>query len=93
MPLLDQHPGVVDRLGKPQLEHLGGGVIRGGGAAWRWWGLGVVVVVRWEWHLGLEPPLQEVLDLEAEHVIQLHPVVGEHAGPHLVGVEVLNQHS
>jgi len=48
----------------------------------------VVVVARWEWHLGLEPPLQEVLDLEAEHVVELHLVVGEHAGPHLGRGEV-----
>ena len=33
-------------------------------------------------HLGLEPALEEVLDLEAEHVVQLHPVVPEDTGPH-----------
>ena len=33
-------------------------------------------------HLGLQPALHEVLGLEGEHVVELHLVLGEHAGPH-----------
>ena len=33
-------------------------------------------------HLGLESALHEVLGLEGEHVVELHLVLGEHAGPH-----------
>ena len=36
-----------------------------------------------EAYLRLQPTLQEVFDLEAEHVVELHAVIGEHAGPHL----------
>lgn len=32
--------------------------------------------------LGLQPPLQEVLDLEGQDVIQPHPRVVEHSDPH-----------
>ena len=32
--------------------------------------------------LGLQPALHEVLGLEGEHVVELHLVLGEHAGPH-----------
>lgn len=32
--------------------------------------------------LGLEAALQEVLDLEAQHVIQLHVVLVQHAAAH-----------
>ena len=43
MSLADQDTGMVDALGKPELEDL-----------------------------GLQPPLQEVFNLQAEDVIQLH---------------------
>ena len=33
--------------------------------------------------LGLQPALQEVLDLEAEHVIELHPVVAQDSSPEI----------
>jgi hypothetical protein len=32
--------------------------------------------------LGLQPPLQKVLDLEGQDVIQPHPRVIEHSDPH-----------
>ncbi len=32
--------------------------------------------------LGLEPPLHEVLDLEAEHVIELHASLVQHTDAH-----------
>ena len=32
-------------------------------------------------NLGLQSALQEVLNLETEHIIELHPVVGQHSGP------------
>ena len=31
--------------------------------------------------LGLEPPLQEILDLQAENEIELHVVLVEHSNP------------
>jgi len=43
MPLPDQHPRMMDRLGQPVLEHL-----------------------------GLQPPLQEILHLQRQHVIEAH---------------------
>ena len=33
-------------------------------------------------HLGLEPPLHEVLGLESQHVVELHLVLGQDPGPH-----------
>ena len=33
--------------------------------------------------LGLQSALQEVLDLEAEHVIELHPVVAQDSSPEI----------
>lgn len=33
-------------------------------------------------HLGLQPPLQKVLDLQAQDVIQLHLALIQHADPH-----------
>lgn len=48
--LADEHAGVVDRLGKTQLEDL-----------------------------GLQTALQEVLNLQAEHVIELHAALVQHA--------------
>ena len=53
MPLLDEHAGVVDALGQPQLVHA-----------------------------GLQATLQEVLDLEGQHVIELHARLVQHADAH-----------
>ena len=33
-------------------------------------------------YLGLEPPLHEILNLEAEHVIQLHAPLIKHTDTH-----------
>ena len=34
-------------------------------------------------NLGLQPALQEVLDLQTKNVIELHAVVSQDSGPHL----------
>ena len=84
MPLLDEDTGVVDRLGESQLEHL---QRRGSRCNQRHvhelqsrvlYDLSTV----YKPNLCLQPALQEVLDLEAEHVVELHPVVSEDTGPH-----------
>ena len=33
-------------------------------------------------HLGLQPPLEEVLGFERQHVVELHLVLGQHTSPH-----------
>lgn len=53
MALTDQHPGMVDALREPALEHL-----------------------------RLQPALQEILNLEREHVIEPHAALVEHTDAH-----------
>ena len=66
MPLLDQDTSVVDGLGKSKLEDLK-----------------FSVQDRREkvQNLGLQPALEEILNLEAQHIIELHPIVAQHTGP------------
>lgn len=53
VPLADEDTGMVDALGKSQLEDL-----------------------------SLQPPLQEVLDFEAQDVIEFHLTLVQHTDPH-----------
>ena len=82
MPLLDEDTGVVDRLGESQLEHLQRRGSRDNKKhvhelQSRVYDLSTV----YKPDLRLQPALQEVLDLEAEHVVELHTVVSEDTGP------------
>lgn len=53
VPLADEDTGMMDALGKSQLEDL-----------------------------SLQPPLQEILDFEAQDVIEFHLTLIQHTDPH-----------
>lgn len=53
MPLADKDTGMVDALGKPELEDL-----------------------------CLQPPLQEIFNLQTQDVIELHLTLVQHTDPH-----------
>lgn len=53
VPLADEDTGMMDALGKSQLEDL-----------------------------SLQPPLQEILDFEAQDVIEFHLTLIQHTNPH-----------